>query len=143
MDEVKIYTYSSIRGPGKKDGAYGYILETGTAAGPATLTCFGHLDGSTENQAEITALLMAARRLTRPCWLEIYTESAHLYAGVNGWMEEWEAAGWTNKKGEPVKNRELWQQLKKALADHETGMHLKESHPYRDWLKRETERRRK
>lgn len=83
MDEVKIYTYSSIRGPGKKAGAYGYILETGTAA------------------------------------------------------------GWTNKKGEPVKNRELWQQLGKALAAHETGLHLKEDHPYRDWLKRETEIRRK
>jgi hypothetical protein len=67
MDRVSLYTYTTVKGPGRKGGSYTYILECMTERGPATLTVQGELEGVTENKAQLRMLREALERLRRPC----------------------------------------------------------------------------
>ena len=46
-------------------------------------------------------------------WLcEVYTDSAYIYQCMSQkWHINWIRNGWRNAKKEPVKNKELWEQL--------------------------------
>lgn len=45
----------------------------------------------------------------------IYTDSRYIVGGVNGWCKKWRCNGWKTAKGEPVKNREQWEELLETL----------------------------
>ena len=49
MENVDLYICSSIKGPGRRDGRYIFVLETLTGKGPATLT------GKPKDVTEVTA----------------------------------------------------------------------------------------
>ena len=81
-----------------------------------TKKMLGHKKGSkplsTNNEMELTAILEA---LT---WgekhgnsMKILTDSAYCLQGITKWVEGWKRNGWQNSKREPVKNRELWEQI--------------------------------
>jgi ribonuclease HI len=40
-------------------------------------------------------------------------------AFTNGWLVRWERNGWMTSGKEPVKNRELWQELLEEVSRHE------------------------
>jgi ribonuclease HI len=45
--------------------------------------------------------------------LEIFTDSEYVKKGITEWIEAWERNGWRTRSREPVKNRELWQELRR------------------------------
>ena len=52
--------------------------------------------------------------MKEPCnhEVEIYSDSAYVVnAFNNGWIYNWMKKGWVNSSKEPVKNKELWQEL--------------------------------
>ncbi len=107
MDEVIIYTDGACSGnPGK--GGWGAILIYGDTkkeiSGASKIT--------TNNQMELTAPIEALKLLKRPCKVKLYSDSAYLInAFQQKWLNNWQKNGWLTASKEPVKNKDLWEQL--------------------------------
>lgn len=99
MDKVNIYMYTTIKGPGAREGSYTYILEYITGKGPVTLTKQDSIT-ATENRAHLLILIKALERLKHPCELEIHTDSEYIRSGAVKWLKDWERRGWVTKKGQ-------------------------------------------
>ena len=39
---------------------------------------------------------------------------------MSEWLPKWETTGWVAANGDPVANRELWQELASVAQDHKT-----------------------
>ena len=49
----------------------------------------------------------------------VYSDSQYVVkAFTDNWLQNWQRRGWTNAKGEPVANRELWEQLLRQIKQH-------------------------
>lgn len=73
------------------------------------------------NSNLLQAVIDALKALKRPCMLDICTgsEGGYLSGAIrNGWLTEWQRNGWKTAKGEPVKNREQWEELAALMANH-------------------------
>jgi len=117
---VEIYTDGACSGnPG--NGGYGAIIKFIDSQGNAhekELT-----DGflkTTNNRMELLAPIIALEALTKPCKVDLYSDSKYLTDAFNkNWLESWEKRGWKTADKKPVKNLELWQRLLKAMEKHE------------------------
>ena len=61
----------------------------------------------------------ALEALTRPCAIELHTDSQYLRNGVLTWMKNWKRNGWRTADKKPVKNEDLWRRLDEAKERHE------------------------
>jgi len=74
---------------------------------------------TTNNRMEILAAIKALELLTRPCPVLLHTDSQYLVNTVEKkWLDGWQRKGWKRGKGEPVKNRDLWERLLPLLGKH-------------------------
>ena len=75
---------------------------------------------TTISRMELTAVIVALEDTptlaTRR--VDVFSDSQYVVHCVNIWIPEWEANGWTNRFGEPVKNLDLIKRLWKAVAKH-------------------------
>lgn len=140
MKQVNIYVQTSFRRPRKGNGWIGYVLETQTAAGTATLTDFKLLEDTTRHQAELLSVCKALERMTKPSEITIFTDSLYVASGLNSWMEQWQANNWTNSRGDPVAYREEWERLLELAKPHKVTV-KNEEHNYKNWLTSELARR--
>ena len=107
MEEVIIYTDGACSGnPGP--GGWGSILmyknEKKEISG-------GNKD-TTNNIMEITAVIEALKLLKFPCSVKIYSDSSYVVnCFKQGWIYNWKKNGWKTASKEPVKNKELWEEL--------------------------------
>jgi len=122
-EAVEIFTDGACSGnPGP--GGWGAILryrgvERELAGGdPAT----------TNNRMEMTAAIAALEALTRPCRVDLYTDSRYLRDGIMQWLRRWKAQGWRTADKKPVKNVDLWERLDRAAAAHEIEWHWVRGH---------------
>jgi ribonuclease HI len=67
---------------------------------------------------EIMAAIMALEALTRPCQVELLTDSQYLRGGVTQWIHGWKRNGWRTADKKPVKNEDLWRRLDAATERH-------------------------
>jgi len=74
----------------------------------------------TDEQSLLTAVLLA---LQFRVWvgegfrhLVIATDSTYVVDGSADWVHGWVRNGWRTASGQPVKNRDLWEELLKVLA---------------------------
>lgn len=137
--QVNLYLVSSLKGPKRRSGAYGYVLERKTSKGTATLTNVKAVEDSTEHQSLLIAMLEAAKRLNEPCDLTIYTDDGYIDSAITTWIPQWQQSEWMNKKGTPVADADKWQQFYSITSGHRIEVILKETHEYHDWLMRETD----
>jgi ribonuclease HI len=77
---------------------------------------------------ELMAAISALETLTRPCTVDLHTDSQYLRGGVMGWMDNWKKRGWLTADKKPVKNIELWQRLDEARGRHEVSWHWVKGH---------------
>lgn len=138
---INIYIYQSIRGPGKKNGAYTYILETEFKGKPLTLTKIGTLEEMSENKAELVTLLKALKRLRKECDLNIFTSSNHIKTGIEEWLDKWANASWKNAKGKEIANIEEWQRIKAYKDKYTIKVIAEKNHSFRNWMIAETEKK--
>lgn len=76
---------------------------------------------ATVNGNYLEALFKAFEILNRPCMVTVYCSSDFIVACFqNGWVTNWEKAGWKNAKGKEVKNAEQWKYLREMMAPHST-----------------------
>ena len=72
----------------------------------------GRSKDTTNNIMEITAVLEALKQLKRSCQVQVYSDSSYVVnAFNNGWIYNWMKNNWKTSSKEPVKNKELWQEL--------------------------------
>lgn len=83
---------------------------------------------TTNNRMELIAAIMALNALTRPCEIDLYTDSQYVRGGITGWLANWKKRGWKTANKKPVKNIDLWQQLDEATARHTINWHWVKGH---------------
>lgn len=114
LTKVTIYTDGACSGnPGP--GGWGAIL---MAAGKSREISGGE-PHTTNNRMELTAVIKSLALLTRPCEVELYSDSAYVVNAFNhNWIEGWQRKGWVNSAKDPVANKDLWEQLLELCKVH-------------------------
>ena len=116
-----IYTDGAARGNPDGPGGYGTILEFVDGKGELHTREFscGYVK-TTNNRMELMAAIVGLEALTKPCKVNLYSDSKYLTDAFNqNWIEGWIAKGWKRGKNEPVKNMDLWKRLLEAKKMHE------------------------
>lgn len=76
---------------------------------------------STNNRMELTAVVEGLKILSRPCYVELFTDSVYVGKGMTEWMKKWKSNGWKRREGKslkPVKNEDLWRLLDEQMSRH-------------------------
>lgn len=138
---VNIYLYQTIRGPGKKEGAYSYVLESVIHGEPHTKDETGILEPMSENKAELTVLLKALNRLNDKCDVAmIYGISTPVKTGLEEWLDKWIKADWKNARGKEIANISEWQQLLQFKNKYEIRVSDQKTHSYENWMRAKIEK---
>ncbi len=79
----------------------------------------GYKELTTNNVMEITAVIEGLKQLKISCDVDIYSDSAYVVNAFNNkWIAGWVKNNWRNSSKEPVKNKELWQELIELVNKH-------------------------
>ena len=112
-DLVIIYTDGACRGnPGV--GGWGAVL----SYKGNTKELYGGERETTNNRMELMAVINALEALTKPCHVQINSDSKYVLQGITEWMESWKQRGWLTASKKPVKNEDLWRRLDAARNRH-------------------------
>lgn len=124
---VRIYTDGACS-PNPGLGGWGALLISPTHPGkPRELS--GAEADSTNNRMELTAAVMALKALTRPCRVELTTDSEYLQKGfTEGWLDRWQRNGWKTASRKPVANADLWRELLALSRQHDISWHWVRGH---------------
>jgi ribonuclease HI len=122
-ERVTVYTDGACSGnPGP--GGWGALLLYGRRekelSGGETMT--------TNNRMELTAAIMALEGLSRPCTVDLFTDSQYVRDGITKWLRNWKARGWRTADKKPVKNEDLWRRLDEARQRHQVVWHWVRGH---------------
>ena len=114
MEKIIIYTDGACSGnPGP--GGWGVILMYKENKKEIS----GGKKNTTNNEMELTAALMGLKQLKYPCEVELYSDSAYLVNGCEkGWIYNWQRNNWKTASKEPVKNKEIWEEIYKLTKLH-------------------------
>ena len=124
MQKVIIYTDGACSGnPGP--GGWAAILISGKNRKEIS----GGNKNTTNNIMEITAILEGLKALKVECEVNIYSDSEYCVNAFNqGWIYNWIKKGWKTASGEPVKNKELWQELYVLTQKHKVTFNKVKGH---------------
>ena len=113
-EKVIIYTDGACSGnPGP--GGWGAILMYKGAKKEIS----GGMKETTNNIMEVTAVIEALKCLKLESDVQVYSDSAYTVNAFNqGWIYNWMKNGWKTSGKEPVKNKELWQELYVLTKKH-------------------------
>ncbi|MCQ2516316.1 MAG: ribonuclease HI [Saccharofermentans sp.] len=114
LTKVTIYTDGACSGnPGP--GGWGAIL----MAGGKSREMSGGEAHTTNNRMELMAVIKSLALLTRPCEVDIYSDSAYVVNAFNqNWIVNWQRNGWKNSAKAEVANKDLWMELLRLTAIH-------------------------
>jgi ribonuclease HI len=114
-ETIRVFTDGSCStNPGP--GGWAAVFEID---GECRVIC-GNDVSTTNNRMELQAVIEAYRKIVLKktkslnCFdsFEIHSDSAYVVNAIcKGWLKNWDSCGWENSKHEPVKNRDLWQEL--------------------------------
>jgi ribonuclease HI len=121
--KVTIYTDGACSGnPGP--GGWGAILIHGATEKELS----GGEPGTTNNRMELMAAIQALEALTKPCRVELHTDSRYVMDGISQWISAWKARGWKTAAKAPVKNEDLWRRLDEARNRHDVDWRWVKGH---------------
>lgn len=91
----------------------GHVRELG-AGEPSTTNNRMELSGA------IHALYLVRGQASVP--VDLYTDSSYVIQGITRWVHGWRRRGWVKQDGQPVLNRDLWEELHRLVeARRKTG----------------------
>ena len=115
MEEVTIYTDGACSGNHGPGGWGAMLMYKGNKK-----EISGGKENTTNNVMELTAVIEGLKLLKFPCKVKLYSDSAYVVnAFIQKWIYGWIKNGWKNSSKEPVKNKELWQELYELTKTHE------------------------
>ena len=114
ISDVVIYTDGACSGnPGP--GGWAAIL---MAAG-AKKELSGGEGNTTNNRMELMGVISGLKALTRPCNVEVHSDSAYVVnAFSQNWIGKWASNGWKNSAKADVANSDLWKELLELTKIH-------------------------
>ncbi|ATX76849.1 MULTISPECIES: ribonuclease HI [Reinekea] len=120
---VTIYTDGGCRGnPGP--GGWGAVLLWGEHR--------KELNGSealtTNNRMELLAAIEGLKFLNRDVAVRLYTDSQYVKQGITQWIRGWKKNGWQTASKQPVKNKDLWQELDQLMGRYRVSWHWVKGH---------------
>tara|TARA_Y100000389_G_scaffold184138_1_gene202288 strand:- start:540 stop:968 length:429 start_codon:yes stop_codon:yes gene_type:complete len=71
----------------------------------------GNENNTTNNRMELSAAIMALKKIKINSEVTIYTDSTYVKNGISEWVLKWKKNGWKNSNKKPVKNKDLWVKL--------------------------------
>lgn len=104
-----IYTDGGCSGnPGP--GGWGYCI---LCDGALIASSSGGDKLTTNNKMELTAVIEALKFAISNgiSSLEICTDSQYVKNGITEWIANWKKKNWKTSSGDPVKNRQYWEEL--------------------------------
>ncbi|MEZ5573173.1 MAG: ribonuclease HI [Halioglobus sp.] len=123
MKRVEIFTDGACRGnPGP--GGWGALLRYGDVE----RELFGGEANTTNNRMELQAAIEALKALSRPCVVDLTTDSVYVRSGITSWLAGWKQKGWKTAGRKAVKNVDLWQELDRENQRHEVNWHWVKGH---------------
>lgn len=123
MRNVEIYTDGACRGnPGP--GGWGALLRYGGVE----RELYGGEPDTTNNRMELQAAIQGLKALTRPCRVDLTTDSEYVRNGITRWLDGWKQKGWKTAAKKPVKNADLWLALDEENQRHEVSWHWVKGH---------------
>lgn len=123
MKVVEIFTDGACRGnPGP--GGWGAVLRYGDVE----RELYGGEWDTTNNRMELRAAIESLKALSRPCTVDLTTDSVYVRNGITTWLEEWKRKGWKTAGRKPVKNVDLWQELDTQNQRHQVRWHWVKGH---------------
>lgn len=121
--KIELYVDGACRGnPGP--GGWGVLLRYQGVEKELS----GAEPNTTNNQMELMAAIQGLRALTRPCHVDVYTDSEYVKKGITVWIHNWQKKGWKNAANKPVKNQALWEELNAATHRHQIAWHWVKGH---------------
>ena len=103
---IKIYTDGScLENPGN-GGWAAIIIDSGKKT-----QIKGSKKNTTNNQMELLAPIEALKKIPKGSKIEIFTDSKYVKSGITEWIHNWKKNGWKTADKQPVKNKELWEEL--------------------------------
>jgi ribonuclease HI len=121
--KVVIHTDGACSGnPGP--GGWGAVLH---AAGKQRELWGGELQ-TTNNRMELMGAIQALEALTKPCKVELHTDSQYVMKGISEWIHAWKRRGWLTADKKPVKNDDLWKRLDAARGRHDVDWRWVKGH---------------
>lgn len=111
MNKLDVFTDGGCSGnPGPGGWAYVIIKDSNLIS-----TSSGGSPATTNNIMELTAVISAisACKLMDAEEITISTDSQYVKNGITDWIKKWKMNGWKTAGKDPVKNKELWEELDK------------------------------
>ena len=127
---VKFFSDGAARGNPDGPGGYGAILQYTDSAGVLHEKELSEgFEKTTNNRMELLGVITALECLRVPCLVDVYSDSKYVVSAFNeNWIESWQKNGWKTASKQPVKNRELWERLLKAMEPHTVTYHWVKGH---------------
>lgn len=124
MEKVTIYTDGACSGnPGP--GGWAAVLIYNENRKEIS----GGKKETTNNIMELTAVIEALKLLKYPCEVDLYSDSAYVVNGFNqGWIYNWKKNNWKTSSKEPVKNKEIWEELYNLTKIHKVNFKKVKGH---------------
>ena len=111
---VEIFSDGACRGnPGP--GGWGVLLR----CNDRERCLHGGERNTTNNRMELTAAIEGLRALSKTCHVVVTTDSQYVRRGITEWLPNWKQRGWKTSNKQPVKNKDLWQELDQEVGRHE------------------------
>lgn len=118
--KVTLYSDGSARGNPEGPGGYGTVLQFVDAKN--TLHEREYSAGykkTTNNRMELMGVIIGLEALTKPCEVTVISDSKYVTDAFNAhWVDNWKKNNWRTSTRQPVKNKELWERLLKAMEPH-------------------------
>lgn len=110
---IKVYTDGSCRGNGYEASRGGWAFVAIDENNEIICSNSGGESETTNNRMEMSALLAACRKFSEHTEsVEINMDSAYCFnCFTQKWHENWQKNGWVNARKEPVKNKDLWEEI--------------------------------
>ena len=103
---IKIYTDGSCIGNPGNGGWAAIIIENGNKT-----KIKGSKKDTTNNQMELLAPIKALKKIAKGSKVQIFTDSKYVKSGITEWIHNWKKNGWKTASKQPVKNKDLWNEL--------------------------------
>ena len=118
---VKIFTDGAARGNPEGPGGYGTVLQYIDSKGELHERQYSAgYKKTTNNRMELMAVITGLEALTRPCEVEVISDSKYVTDAFNQhWVDGWLKRNWKGSSNNPVKNVDLWKRLLKAKTPHQ------------------------
>ncbi len=118
--KVTIFTDGSARSNPEGPGGYGVVLQYVDGKGALhEREYFAGYKKTTNNRMELMAVIIGLEALTKPCEVEVVSDSQYVTNAFNQhWIENWKKKNWKKSTNKPVLNVDLWKRLLKAMAPH-------------------------